>query len=312
VNRRHFLTSSACACVAAATANVGSLIAAPLLPASVRATRCGTKPPTPAEKIQASRVTTALRTNRVSFGRTSIPIRFHIVHEGNYGYVPHPQLQAQVDLLNKVYAPAQLNFHILDVDTHNNSFWFYGEPGSEAEFDMKTKIGKDTQHSLNIYTAEPGGLLGYAAFPWWMSEWAHLDGVVLHHASLPNRAQPYGNPPWPYDLGMTAVHEVGHWAGLFHTFQDGCQAPGDEIDDTPYEQDAATGCPMNQPSICPGESRYNPVHNYMDYSDDACMNHFTPQQVARIKEMVGFYRYELTPQTMRSQKLAAVRAAVGY
>ena len=136
-----------------------------------------------------------------------------------------------------------------------------------------------------------------------------LDGVVLHHASLPElRARPWEQQPWPFDLGMTAVHEIGHWCGLYHTFQGGCEAPGDDITDTPFEAGPAAGCPIDQPSSCPGETRFNPVENYMDYSDDACMKHFTPQQVQRVKDMVGYYRYKLSPQTSRSSLLEQIRA----
>ena len=60
-------------------------------------------------------------------------------------------------------------------------------------------------------------------------------------------------------------------------------------------QTAATGCPLQQPSVCPGETRFDPVENYMDYSDDACMKHFTPMQYQRIKDMVGYYRYQAEP-----------------
>ena len=108
---------------------------------------------------------------------------------------------------------------------------------------MKTTLGNDTAGSLNIYTAEPGGgLLGYATFPWWYADTPQLDGVVIHHASFP--PTPRVHQPWPFDLGMTAVHEIGHWCGLYHTFQGGCDAPGDDIVDTAYEQNAATGCPL--------------------------------------------------------------------
>jgi hypothetical protein len=211
-------------------------------------------------------------------------------------------------LLNRTYAPASIEFKIADVNLHENQSWFTHEPGSDAEIEMKTTLGTDTAGSLNMYTAEPGGgLLGYATFPWWYADTPQLDGVVIHHASLPDasRAQ-----PWPYDLGMTAVHEVGHWAGLYHTFQGGCDAPGDDVVDTAYEQNAATGCPLRQPSACPGETRFDPVENYMDYSDDACMKQFTPLQYQRIKDMVGYYRYQLSPQTSRSALLAQIRKSI--
>jgi hypothetical protein len=293
-----------------ATAKAGAVFAQDNAPIPAR--RCGTPLPSPAEKIQARRVVSALRANRVNFrGKTVIPVRFHIIHEGRRGYLPDRQIKAQTALLNSAYAPASLEFKVADVNLHENSAWFRHQPGTDEEIEMKTELGKDTAKSLNIYTAEPaGGLIGYATFPWWYRETPQLDGVVLHHASLPKAAHPWDQQPWPFNLGMTAVHEVGHWTGLYHTFQGGCDAPGDDIEDTVYEADAASGCPLNQRSSCPGETRFNPVENYMDYSDDACMKHFTPMQYQRIKDMVGYYRYQLNPLTQRSSLLAQIRNSI--
>ena len=304
--------SSACACLATATAKVGAVFAQDTAPAPLKLTRCGTPLPTPAEKIQARRVVTALRANRVNFrGKTVIPVRFHIIHEGQRGYLPNRQIKAQMALLNRAYAPASLEFKVADVNLHENSARFRHQPGTDEEIEMKNALGKDTATSLNIYTAEPaGGLLGYATFPWWYRETPQLDGVVIHHASLPKAARPWVEQPWPFNLGMTAVHEVGHWCGLYHTFQGGCEAPGDDVEDTAYKENAASGCPLNQRSNCPGETRFDPVENYMDYSDDACMKHFTPVQYQRIKDMVGYYRYQLNPLTQRSSLLAQIRSSI--
>src|SRR5918996_1734778 len=257
VNRRDFLMSSACACLAPAAAKIDILSAEEAPAANPELFRCGTPPPSPAERIQARRVVTALRTNRVAFrGTSTIPILFHIIHEGQRGYLPDRQLKAQVALLNRAYAPAGIQFKIINVNLYENRAWLLHRPGSDEEIEMKTELGKDTARSLNIYTAEPrGGLLGYATFPWWYEEMPQLDGVVLHHASLPKAARPWIEQPWPFDLGMTAVHQVGHWCGLYHTFQGGCEAPGDDIEDTAYEERAATGCPLNERSSCPGETR---------------------------------------------------------
>jgi Pregnancy-associated plasma protein-A len=310
VNRRQFLISSACACLAT-TAKIDTLFAQDA-ETTARLYRCGTPLPTPSEKIQANRVITALRTHRVNFrGQTVVPIRFHIIHQGTQGYLPDRQLKAQVALLNSTYAPASIQFKIVDVNLHENDEWFYHQPGTDAEVEMKTQLGKDTAGSLNLYTAEPsGGLRGYATFPWWCADSPQLDGVVIHHASLPEAERPWSSQPWPYDLGMTAVHEIGHWSGLYHTFQGGCAAPGDDIADTAYEENAATGCPVHQPSACPGETRFNPVENYMDDTDDACMKQFTPMQYQRMKDMVGYYRYKLSPHTARSSLLEQIRKSI--
>ena len=308
MNRRNFLMSSACACLATAATKINALLAQDTPPVP-QVRRCGTPLPSPAERIQARRVVTALRTNRVAFrGKTTIPVYFHIIHEGRNGYLPDRQIKAQMALLNRAYAPANIQFAIADVNLQENSAWFRHEPNTNEEIEMKTELGKDPARALNIYTAEPsGGLLGYATFPWWLQDTPQLDGVVIHHASLPNAPRPL---QWPFNLGMTAVHEVGHWCGLYHTFQGGCQAPGDDVDDTAYEETAASGCPLNTPSSCPGEVRHLPVENYMDYSDDACMKHFTQIQYQRMRDMVGYYRYQLNPQTMRSALLKQIRESI--
>ena len=311
MNWREFLMSSACAGLATATAKIDPLFAEDA-PAPARLYRCGTPPPTPAAKIQANRVITALRTHRMNFrGQTLVPIRFHIIHDGAAGRLLDRQLKAQVAMLNTIYKPSGVQFKTIDVQEYEQPEWFRHEYGTPAEGEMKTALGKDTDHCLNIYTCEPGGgLLGYATFPWWLAETPQLDGVVLHHASFPNSPTPWVQQPWPFDLGMTAVHEIGHWCGLYHTFQGGCEAPGDDVTDTPFEEGPAAGCPIDQPSSCPGETRFNPVENYMDYSDDACMKHFTPQQIQRVRDMVGYYRYKLSPQTSRSSLLEQIRQSI--
>ncbi|MCY0994289.1 zinc metalloprotease [Nannocystis sp. ILAH1] len=216
--------------------------------------------------------------------RAAIPVWFHVIrNNAGQGDVSDQQINAQLNLLNSTYAGTGFAFALAGVDRTNNNSWYTMASGSSAEVQAKNALRRGGKETLNIYTGNIGqGLLGWATFPSQYNSNPKYDGVVILNASLP------GGSAVPYNLGMTGVHEVGHWMGLYHTFQGGCSKQGDLVDDTPAEKSAAFGCPVGR-NTCPAAGD-DPIRNYMDYTDDACMTNFTAGQASRMQAQASTYR----------------------
>ncbi len=210
-----------------------------------------------------------------------VPVAFHVIHDGNLGLLSQQDVDTQIQVLNDAYAAHSVRFTLASVDYTDNPNWFYMEPGTLAEAQAKAALNVDPFTHLNVYSVETS-YLGWATFPWSLDGNPADDGIVVLWASLP------GGPAAPYDEGDTATHEVGHWLGLYHTFQGGCSKRNDYVEDTPAERDPAFGCPTGRDTCRTAGA--DPIHNFMDYSDDFCMFEFTTGQTERMHAAKQTYR----------------------
>lgn len=229
----------------------------------------------------ASKITPGITASHV------IPVYWHRIHasNGTGGVVTSTQIAQQITVLNNAYASSSFSFSLVSTNDSNNDSW-YTCSGGTCETQMKNALRQGSSNALNIYSNNMGGgLLGWATFPSSYASQPKMDGVVILFSSVP------GGTAAPYNLGDTATHEVGHWMGLYHTFQGGCSKTNDSVSDTPAERSAAFGCPVGR-DTCTG-SRYpglDPITNFMDYTDDACMNTFSNGQNTRMNNMWATYR----------------------
>ncbi len=224
--------------------------------------------------------------------RASVPVYFHVVSpDGVIGNVTQAQIDEQIRVMNfafgAIYGGAKtgLSFTLAGVTRSVNADWYDAGPGTPAEREMKKALTTDAPVALNYYSTTAGPYLGWAYLPGLPASRMFLDGIVVDWESMVHTSTRYEDR---YDLGLTAVHEAGHWLGLQHTFAGGCNAKGDYVDDTPAERTPTSGCPLGK-DTCP-EPGLDPIHNYMDYSYDACYFEFTPGQSSRMQDHFAFFR----------------------
>ena len=164
MNRREFMTCAVCAGLASTVASVGAFAADDDAPIKVGGTeyvnrkafvssgrRCGTPLPTLYDIRRTQRVRSALRSNNIEFNaKTVIPVHFHIIDDKAAGNLPNRQLEAQIALLNQVYAPALLEFQMVGVDRTKNAKWYRVGISTPEEASMKAELGRGTDRSLNL------------------------------------------------------------------------------------------------------------------------------------------------------------------
>ncbi|KAF2217322.1 hypothetical protein CERZMDRAFT_55846 [Cercospora zeae-maydis SCOH1-5] len=240
----------------------------------------------------------SLVARQASRARYTVDTYVHVITTQNKSDLyPREMVEEQMRVMNEAYASARFAFNTISIDYSVNDAWASALDGP-LELEYKTALRKGGYDDLNLYFLSDlgNGLLGFCYFPEPLAsaEQRTLDGCVNLAGSMPGGETP------SYNLGATAVHETGHWLGLFHTFQNeglGCRGLGDFVPDTPHQLNATRGCPAVNPDTCPDRTGVDPIHNYMDYSTDICMFEFTRLQSLRMRVMYATLR-----RTQRDRK----------
>ncbi|MDP6538666.1 MAG: zinc metalloprotease [Planctomycetota bacterium] len=235
----------------------------------------------------------------------TIQVVVHVIeHTNGQGAISNAMIQSQIDVLNEDFralpgsngAPGtdvMIQFELATQDPQGNATNGITNTVNNQWFNDNgnywNTLAWDTNRYMNIYTNSCGGYLGYVPdLPQGGIVGNNSDRIVILWSAF-GRNAPIGPP---YNLGRTATHEVGHYLGLWHTFDNGCGSAsacytsGDLICDTNRENQPTYGCPGNKS----GCGSPDPIHNYMDYSDDSCMWEFSFEQTNRMRCTLENYR----------------------
>ncbi len=239
----------------------------------------------------------------------TIPVVVHVVYYNSTQNVSDAQIASQLDVLNadfrrlnsdagntpsvwqSIAADCEVNFCMAQQDPSGNpTNGIVRVQTSVNGFSTNDNVKFSSTGGSNIWNRDrylniwvcnlSSGLLGYAQFP---GGPANTDGVVIDFQAFGTS----GTAQAPFNLGRTATHEVGHWLNCYHIWgDDGTACTGtDQVGDTPNQADENYGCPVFPVISCNNGPNGDMFMNYMDYTDDGCMNTFTTGQKNRMQAL---------------------------
>ncbi|MFK7747819.1 MAG: M43 family zinc metalloprotease [Kordia sp.] len=235
----------------------------------------------------------------------TIPVVVHVIYSNSQENISDAQIQSQLDVLNEDFrrtnadadntwsqaVDTEIQFCLATVDDNGNpttgvtrkssSRTSWGTNDAMKSLSQGGVTAWNTSEYLNMWVCNiGGGILGYAQFP---GGAASTDGVVMSPQYFGSSAKGSGfYLSAPFDLGRTTTHEVGHFLNLRHIWGDGNCNADDFVSDTPNSDAPNYGCTPTHVSC----SSTDMVQNYMDYSDDGCMNLYTAGQKARMRAIL--------------------------
>ena len=230
--------------------------------------------------------------------KITVPIVFHVIMgSDNSGDVLDNQLTQQIDVLNNCFSGTDYSFifYLSGINRVKNNNWRDLAVGTTAVTNMVNELAIDPKHVLNIYITStyPSYQLGWLIdWMWNLPENSPQNGIVIKTDCLP------GGNYTNYNSGISCAHEVGHYMGLYHTFDDlnKCNY-NDLVADTPVHN-MNSKCPPENTDTCPNKEGLDPIHNYMNYTYDNCRTEFTKGQRDRMSFMVSEYRPNLNKNTI--------------
>ncbi len=254
----------------------------------------------------------------------TIPVVVHVVYNQSIQNISNEQINSQIEVLNQDYrkkntdiknipasfrnvaADALIEFKLAQVDPNGLATEGIVRKRTNVQvFDLDDKIkssvkggsdGWNRDEYLNIWVGNlQSGILGYASDPGCTPA---KDGVVIHF----NVFGTTGNVRSPYNKGRTTVHEIGHWLGLKHIWGD-ASCGDDGVDDTPVQHGPTRGCPSGVINSCSNNASGSMYMNFMDFTNDDCVNMFTIGQVNKMHEL--FQKDGLRSVLLSSDKVTA-------